>query len=181
MNWLRNLIRSICREMIKTRCVSCFINADNVPRTNLGVTKFSVDPPTAGDPDSLYVPANGSGIITIPEGLEGLYIVHASIWWEGNDGQRDWTADDQKEGGLYSYIERKDAAGQPLGRARDTSAAVPKLSKAHHHILWEGHLNVGDTIEAFCQQNVIDTDQFGASVKVRASGVLTVRRLGYPT
>jgi hypothetical protein len=178
MNWLRNLIRSICAEMIKVHGVSCFIMAGDVPRTNLDVTKFNIDPPTAGDPDSFHIPADGSGVITIPENLGGLYIVHASIWWERNNGQRDWTADDQKEGGLYSYIERKDAAGQPLGKARDTSAAVPNLSKTHHHILWEGRLNVGDTIEVFCQQNVIDTDELGQEVKVRASGILTVRRLG---
>ena len=102
----------------------------------------------------------------------------AWIHWEGNEGSRAWTADDQKAGGFYSYIERKNADGQRLGSTRDTAAAVPRLSKTIHHILWEGDLNVGDTIEVFCQQNVIDTDEFGQQVEVSASGVLTVRRLG---
>ena len=178
MNWLRNLISSICAEMIKIHSVSCFIHADDVPRTDLEVTKFDVDPPEPNDPDTFYLPANGTGVITIPEGLGGLYIVHASIWWEGNEGNRAWTADDQKAGGFYSYIERYDPAGQPRGKARDTAAAVPGLYKTFHHILWEVGLDAGDTIEVFCQQNVIDTDQFGQEVEVRANGILTVRRLG---
>jgi len=174
MNWLKNLIRNICADMMKIHGVSCDIQADNVPRTDLETTKFKVDPPMEGDPDGFYVVADGSGVITIPNGRAGRYIVHAWINWEGDEGDRAWTADDQKAGGFYSFVKCENADGQPRWTSRDTAAAVPGLYKTFNHTLWEGQLNAGDTIEVFCQQNVIDHDQ----VEVRASGVLTVRRLG---
>jgi hypothetical protein len=178
MNWLKNLIRSICAEMMKVHGVSCFVLADDVPRTDLETTKFKVDPPTEGDPDGFYVVADDSGVITIPIGLPGMYIVHAWIHWEGNGGNRAWTADDQKAGGFYSFVKCENVDGQLRWASRDTAAAVPGMYKTFNHTLWEGQLSAGDTIEVFCQQNVTDTDEFDQQVEVRASGVLTVRRLG---
>jgi hypothetical protein len=164
--------------MIKIHSVSCNIQAGDVPRTDLETTKFRVIPPMDGDPDGFYVAADDSGFITIPDGLDGEYIVHAWINWEGNQGDRAWTADDQKAGGFYSFVKCENADGQLRWTSRDTAAAVPGLYKTFNHTLWEGHLDVGDVVEVFCQQNVIDKDQIGQEVEVQASGVLTVRRLG---
>ncbi len=178
MSWLTNKIRNICTEMIKVHGVSCFIAANKVPRTDQETTEFTIDPPTDGDPDGFHVISDDSRFIRIPDGLAGMYIVHAWVYWQGNEGARAWTADDSQAGGFHTFVMRKDSDGQPLGRSHDTAAAVPRMDETHHHILWEGQLNSGDTVEVFCQQNVIDHDEIGNAVRVQAQGILTLRRLG---
>ena len=177
MSWIGNLIQGICANMTKVHSVNCYIQAGTVPRDDQQTTKFTIDPPADGDPDNFSVVTDGERLIKIPDGLAGVYIVHAWIYWQGNLGDRAWTAQDSQAGGFYSYVLRKDSNGERLGSARHTAAAVPSMYRTYNPILWEGQLNAGDTLEVFCKQTVIDQDPMGP-VDVSAKGVLTVRRVG---
>jgi hypothetical protein len=174
---LKKKIRKICAKLMKVRSVHCYIEASSVPIDDQGSTKCLMHL-EGEDPDGFFVATDDSGFVEIPEGRAGSYIVHAWIKWEGNQGDRSWTSDDQQAGWFYSFVEGKNADGQPQWTSRDTAAAVPGPYGTYNHTLWEGHLNDGDVIEVFCQQNVIDKDEFDQTVMVQASGVLTVRRLG---
>ena len=180
---INDIVREICAEMMRVRGVNAFLGTNNIPYQQAVKVPFSGA--TEPDPDG-FMTAAAPPTLVIPTSLGGRYFIHVEIIWSKFPDEVDWTRKNSHEGGFFSYLTKNDDPTQRLSSSKFTSAPVPDMNKTMQHLLWEGDLQDGDSVELWVWQGAVDDEVInnpmssndGTSVMVELEAFLTIRRLG---
>ena len=125
------------------------------------MTAIFQDPPL-WDSDQFFNPANLERV-TIPDGLDGRYFVHASIQWV-TPPNANFTAVQSSGGYFYAELQKTGASLRPRAGA-STAAPVATARRTSQIVVWETELAASDFIELHLNQYVAGVDPnvvFGA-------------------
>jgi len=128
-------------------------------------TKLNLGHVVDWDTDGFF-DAGQPGRLTIPDGFQGRYFVHATLSWYRILGTP-WTVA-ERDGGFFNACLAKNGVG-PLDGSRSNAAPVVTAKHTTQRILWEGELAAGDFVELNAWQEVDD--------EVVVDAWLTLRRV----